>query len=231
MPVKTAAKPPSKPSAKTAAPARGRGRPRNERAHRAVLKAAREMLEEGGMGAVTMEGVAARARVSKPTLYRWWPDRHALTMAALMPSPAPASQSRRKADATTPQHTKKPKASPLRLLREQLEAMATLFQSRTGRYVASILATSDANTELSKAFRSHFLMERRSEGRVLLLQAVQAGALRPGIDVEVALDQIYGPLFFRLLLGHAPLDQAFVQQSFDQALQGLQPATSQMQLV
>jgi AcrR family transcriptional regulator len=224
MPVKTAQKPNTKPVAKA------RGRPRNERAHRAVLKAARELLEAGGISAVTMEGVAARAKVSKPTLYRWWPDRHALTMAALMPAPTPPARAP-KAGAQAPKPVRKAKASPLRTLREQLVAMANLFQSRTGRYVASILATSDADTELSKAFRSHFLMERRNEGRALLLQAVQDGSLRDNLDMDVSLDLIYGPLFFRLLLGHAPLDQAFVQQSFDQALQGLVKHGDQMLLI
>jgi AcrR family transcriptional regulator len=222
MPVKPSSKNPTQPDAD--ASARGRGRPRNERAHRAVLKAARELLESGGISAVTMEGVAARAGVSKPTLYRWWPDRHALTMAALMPAPPPARAqpaSNQAVEKPLAKQVKKNKPSPLRLLREQLAAMANLFQSRTGRYVASILATSDADTELSKAFRNHFLMERRNEGRALLAQAVQNGTLRDNLDMDVSLDLIYGPLFFRLLLGHAPLDPAFVQQSFDQALQGL----------
>jgi hypothetical protein len=49
--------------------------------------------------------------------------------------------------------------------------------------------------------------------------------------MDVSLDLIYGPLFFRLLLGHAPLDQAFVQQSFDQALQGLVKHGDQMLLI
>ena len=75
-----------------------RGRPRSEKARKAILRAARELLREGGPAAVTMEGVAARAGVGKPTVYRWWPDRHAVAMAALMegdtedtPSRAPRS--------------------------------------------------------------------------------------------------------------------------------------------
>src|SRR3979411_442986 len=63
---------------------RPRGRPRSEKARVAILRAARAWLAGGGRGAVTMEAVAARARVGKPTVYRWWPDRHAVAMAALM---------------------------------------------------------------------------------------------------------------------------------------------------
>ena len=61
-----------------------RGRPRSPEAKTAILRAARALLAEGGPAAVTMEGVAARAGVGKPTVYRWWPDRHAVAMAALM---------------------------------------------------------------------------------------------------------------------------------------------------
>src|SRR6185295_1474416 len=63
---------------------RPRGRPRSAKARNAILHAARELLREGGPAGVTMEGVAARAGVGKPTVYRWWPDRHAVAMAALM---------------------------------------------------------------------------------------------------------------------------------------------------
>ena len=64
--------------------ARPRGRPRSEAARRAILDAARETLEEGGLLAVTMEGVAARAGVGKPTVYRHWSNRYELAMAALI---------------------------------------------------------------------------------------------------------------------------------------------------
>ena len=59
---------------------RSRGRPRSEAARQAILQAARELLADGGPGAVTMEAVAARAGVGKPTVYRWWPDRHAVAI-------------------------------------------------------------------------------------------------------------------------------------------------------
>jgi hypothetical protein len=45
--------------------------------------------------------------------------------------------------------------------------------------------------------------------------------VRGDLDVEVALDLLYGSLFFRLLMGHAPLDEAFVDGVLDQALQGM----------
>ena len=185
-----------------------RGRPRSEAAKQAILRAARELLAAGGPGAVTMEAVAERAGVGKPTVYRWWPDRHAVAMAALMETePARAVASRRR--------------SALAALREQLRAIARRFATGTGRHVTSMIAASEPESELSKAFRSHFVLARRAEGKAFLQRAIEEREVRPDLDVEVALDLLYGPLFFRLLIGHAALDEHFMDRVLDEALRGM----------
>jgi AcrR family transcriptional regulator len=192
-----------------------RVRPRSEQARRAALAAARALLDEGGLGAVTMDAVAERAAVGKPTLYRSWPNRHALAMSVLMegdPTPmAPDSM----ADAS--------RDAPLSQLREQLRMIATRFASPTGRHITSILAASDPDTELSKAFRSHFVLARRREGKALLEAAVRKQILREDLRVEIVLDCLYGALFFRLLVGHAVLDGATVDAILDECLRGMAP--------
>jgi AcrR family transcriptional regulator len=187
---------------------RPRGRPRDEGARLAILRAAREMLERGGVAAVTMEGVAQRAGVGKPTVYRHWPNAHAVAMAALLED-APAEPEGRAARGAMP------------ALRRQLRQIATLFATPMGRSVTMMLAAADQETELSKAFRNHFIMARRSEGRALLRTAIADGTLRRDFDIEVALDMIYGPLFYRLLAGHARLDAAFTDALLDHVLAGL----------
>ncbi len=187
---------------------RPRGRPRDEGARRAILRAAREMLERGGVAAVTMEGIAQRAGVGKPTVYRHWPNAHAVAMAALLED-VPAEPEGRTARGAVP------------ALRRQLRQIATLFATPMGRSVTMMLAAADQETELSKAFRNHFIMARRDEGRALLEKATADGTLRPDFDLEVALDMIYGPLFYRLLAGHARLDAAFIDALFDHVLSGL----------
>ena len=84
-----------------------------------------------------------------------------------------------------------------------------------------MIAASDLETEFSKAFRNHFVLARRAEGRALLEQAIRQGEVRPDLDAEVALDLLYGPLFFRLLLGHAPLDASFTDEVLSHVLRGL----------
>jgi AcrR family transcriptional regulator len=194
-----------------------RGRPRNLGSRAAILRAARELLAEGGPAAVTMEAVAARAGVGKPTVYRWWPNRHAVAMAALMDqssatrSPARASHSSQAPARARP---------PLRALEQQLLQVVETLGSRQGRLVTAMIAAADPDTEVAKAFRHHFVLARRQEGRVLLEQALAAGDLRADISIDVALDQVYGALFFRIMLGHAGVDAAFVKALLRQALRG-----------
>jgi AcrR family transcriptional regulator len=190
------------------AASRPRGRPRDEGARLAILRAAREMLERGGVAAVTMEGIAQRAGVGKPTVYRHWPNAHAVAMAALLED-APVEAETRASRGSLPS------------LRRQLRQIATLFATPMGRSVTMMLAAADQDTELSKAFRNHFILARRTDGKALLAAAVAEGTLRPDFDVEVALDMIYGPLFYRLLAGHARLDAAFTDALLDHVLAGL----------
>src|SRR6204780_5896794 len=60
-----------------------RGRPRSERARKAALEAAAELLLAQGLSAVSMDAVAERAGVSKATIYRWWPTKETLALDAL----------------------------------------------------------------------------------------------------------------------------------------------------
>src|SRR5262245_24996485 len=113
----------------SAAPRRP-GRPPSDRARAAILDAARRLLSDGGPAAVTMEAVAARAGVGKPTVYRWWPDRHAVTMAALMES----------GDQTQPSRRPRSMRDGLRL---QLRAIVDRFSTPVGRHVTALLAASD----------------------------------------------------------------------------------------
>ncbi len=194
---------------------RARGRPRSDRARAAILRAARELLEADGLAALTIEAIAARAGVGKPTIYRWWPDRHAVAMAALMESEGVPGPADLESGGPTRRH------SAIASLRQQLRRVIEVFSRPVGLAAARIIAAADNDSELVRAFRNHFILARRREGQALLLQAIEQGELRGDIDVEVALDMIFGALFFRLLLGHAPLDAKLAERIVAEALFGL----------
>ncbi|MDB6089018.1 MAG: TetR/AcrR family transcriptional regulator [Gammaproteobacteria bacterium] len=199
-------------------PDRPRGRPRSVEARRAILKAAHELLAEGGLSSATIEGIAARAAVGKPTIYRTWPNAHAVAMAALMESDEAGESVAEKQPAPKPNERS---SSALTALRTQLHEVARVFSAPLGRSVTLIIAAAEADTELSKAFRNHFILARRNEGRALLAGAMSNGEIRRDLDIDVALDLIYAPVFYRLLMGHAPLTSRFIDDVLNVALQGL----------
>ena len=184
------------------------GRPRSEKARQAILKAAAKLLDEGGMGRVTMEAVAQRAGVGKPTIYRSWPNAQALAMAALMAQPAPDTGVKKT-------------GSALADLRRQLRKVVDTFSTTRGRQVSRMMAAAEQDSEIAKVFRNQVILKSREEGRVLLVRAREAGDIRADVDIDVVLDAIYGPLFYRLLIGHAPLDHAFADRVLDLVIAGI----------
>jgi hypothetical protein len=111
--------------------------------------------------------------------------------------------------------------APVDALRAQLAAIAAAFAERTGRNVKAMIAASLGEPELAQAFRNQFIAASRAEVRTLLQRAIQTRDLRADLDLEVTLDLVYGPLYYRLLVGHAPLDRHFTDALLDQALRGL----------
>lgn len=179
-----------------------RGRPRDPRTRAAILVAARDLLGRGGLTAVTIEAIAQKARVSRPTIYRYWPNAPAVAMAAFL-------------EATGADEAARAPRTPLSALRAQLHALADAFAAPTGRSVAAMVAAAQSETELAKAFRNEFIARNRDATRALLDRCIADGAIEAPDDMELTLDLIFGPLFYRLLMGHAPITRAFVDRLLD----------------
>ena len=195
-------------SAKNDPKARAPGRPRSERAHRAILRAANELLESDGFAAVTVEAIAERAGVSKATIYRWWPNRAAVVMdgfLSIVSSEVPFP------------HTGHARED----IRIHMRRLAEAFGGKMGRTVAALIAEGQADPELAEALRSRWLSIRRTEAREILELGIERGELRDDIDPEVAVDILYGPIYYRMLVGHAPLDGDFADVLADHAFAGL----------
>lgn len=176
-----------------------RGRPRSTQAEAAILKAARELLDDTGPARLTIEAVAARAKVGKPTIYRYWANARELAMAALMA---------RMPDAQGVEESQ----SPLADLRTHVRGLIARFSTTRGKQTALMLATAERDSEMFKAFRNQVVMTGREEGRAILARAQVSGEVRTDLPIETTLDLIYGPIFFRLLTVHAPLTQAFADE-------------------
>ena len=192
-----------------------RGRPRSETARKAILAAAAELLLDRGLPGVSMDAVAERAGVSKATIYRWWPTKETLALDMLYNEWAKV----------TPQTYE---SGSLRLdLLALLGAWSRLASGRPyGRVVAALLMEGRTNPAFSAEYQRRMVEPRREQARAIYAQAIDRGEIPAETNVEVAIDLIYGPLYHRLLIGHAPLDDQFVADIVELALRGLQPRLS-----
>lgn len=195
-------------SADTPSP-RAPGRPRSEKARDAILSATTGLLDEIGFGAMTIEAVAARAGSSKATVYRWWPNKAGLAMDAFMAEVSP-----RVAFPNT--------GSAVEDFRQQVRSTARLFvKGRIRHVLVGVVSEAQQDGELRAAFRERYLTPRRDEGHRALRRGIERGELRGDLDGEVLMDQIYGALYFRLLIGNGPLDRRFTDALVEQAFEGV----------
>ena len=186
----------------------GRGRPRSPETREKILKAAYEILNEVGFTDLTIEGVAARAEVGKPTIYRRWKTKAALAMDAFL-------------EAVNPELTFPDTGSAKEDFREKKKKIVKLMNSPRGEVLASVIGCGQADEELIAAFRENWLTPRRKDAKRIFQRGVERKELREGIDAEVVIDALYSPLFYRLLLKHQPLNDKFIDELVDVVIKGL----------
>ncbi len=187
-----------------------RGRPPSEAAQKRVLEAAHDILMADGFGRLTIEAVAARSGVGKPTIYRSWANAQELAMAALLVNPMPQADTNG--------------ATAQAALGAQMRGLVTAFASTRGRQITMALAAADPESEFTKAFRNRVILSSRNAGRVILEQALDKGEISQPVDLEALLDMIYGPVFFRLLVGHRPVSPEFGDAVVATALRAVAPS-------
>jgi AcrR family transcriptional regulator len=158
-----------------------------------------------------MDAVAARAGVSKATIYRWWPTKETLALDALY---------REWAAVPPPRDTGSLRGDLLSLLRP----WARLASRRPyGRAIAALVTEAQTDPAFASEYRARFVEPRRDQARAIFRGAIERGEIPADTKIEVALDLLYGPIYHRLLHGHAPLNDQFVRDVIDTALDGLAP--------
>jgi AcrR family transcriptional regulator len=186
---------------------RAPGRPRDPSLDDAIVAATIEMLASEGFARLSIEGVAQRAGVGKPTIYRRWPTKTALVMEAL--------------DRSTPT-VEMPAEGTVRerLTGLLMELMRSMRSGPRSHVMASLVAEIHRDPALAKAFREAFLAPRRRLLFDLLREGIEAGELRPDLDVELAADQLTGPFVMRKLFTGSSLGEAFVTKLTDYLFNG-----------
>lgn len=187
------------------------GRPRSEAARRAVLDAAYTILLETGLGSFSIESVALRSGISRPTIYRWWPAKGLLAIESFLDAFKPQLAYRRSGDAAADLHA-------------LVASLSHALAGPAGRVAASVMAQAQGDPETRLVFLQRFSEPLRLESTILLHGGLEQGQFRSDLDIARLLDAAVGAIYMRLLLGQS-LDPAWARDLTDTLLKGCLPPT------
>ena len=193
---------------------RGPGRPRDARNDQAILAATLRILQEKGYGGLTIEGVAARAAVGRPTIYRRWPSKPALVVAALV-------QSNRLAVPVL--DTGSLRGDLIALQRHQVEL---INGPDSRRVTAGLVADLATDPELAETYVSQYLAPRRATVWQVLQRGVDRGELDADADFAFVHDLLTGPLFMRAVVWGQPVARDVAEKTADVILRAFAPNPS-----
>jgi AcrR family transcriptional regulator len=189
---------------------RGRkGRPPSKMAasHDAIMDAVYALLQKKSVRDLTMEEVAKRAKVGKPTLYKWWPTKATLVLAMLCERMAP--------------NLEKPTAlSAEESLRFRVRRLIDAFNRPFGKIVAGLIAEGQSEPAVLQEFFRRWVSPRRTATIADLQRGKDAGEMRSETEPELLNDAIFGAIYYRLLLGSDPLTRRFGEELVEQVIRG-----------
>ncbi|WP_263384571.1 TetR/AcrR family transcriptional regulator [Granulicella arctica] len=186
------------------------GRPRSEAAvsHAAIMDAVYGLLKERPARDLTMDAVAKRAGVGKPTLYKWWSSKPALIMAMF--------HERFGSILEIPEARTAEEA-----LRTRVKYLIKQSNGLFGKVIADLIAEGQADESiLSELYESHIRPRRLSTGTEIR-RGIKTGEFASNTDPELLMDAIFSPIYLRLLLRHPTLTEEYGMQVIDQALLGV----------
>lgn len=182
-----------------------RGRPRSAEADTAILDAAVELFCELGYDALSVEGVAARAGVGKATIYRRYPTKIDLMMAASAHMAeglvAPAASGDLRTD----------------LLAVAQSYLRMVTDSPIGRAIPMMIVAKTSNPELARE-HERFVAARRATMTDLLRSSVEASGKSSSVDPEVLVDLVTGPILLRVFVTGQKVTRAYLESLVDRIL-------------
>jgi len=169
----------------------GLGRPRDERIDAEVTFAVLSALKEGGYRAVTIDGIAQRVGRARTSIYRRWTSKRSLVAYAVVSEMGddPAADT----------------GSVRGDLEAAVSTLLNAFAGPLGRALAGLVADMAQDEALALTIRKQVLTARRRSMREALIRGRNRGEVRDGLDVELVLDMLTAPFYYRALFGHAPI--------------------------
>ncbi|GAA1103581.1 TetR/AcrR family transcriptional regulator [Nocardiopsis metallicus] len=188
-------------------------RRRSQRARNAIIDAAAELLGEVGYARLTMEAIAARAKVGKQTIYRWWPSKAAVVFEVFTRLTG--------AEAGLPLPDTGDLAADLKtVFRATVDEFADPAMDRTTR---AFTAEVQHDEEFARAVTERLIQPNSEAVRARLRSGQDAGQLAPDADLDLAVEMLNGPINHRWLLRTGPLTHEYVDRLVGTVLRGLRP--------
>jgi len=173
-----------------------------------IISTVFDELLENGFRAVTIESISAKTGIAKTSIYRRWPNKAAMVMEAFLFRIGPGIGF-------------PSKSSYVESIRLQMLALAKAFRGPFGSMIKALLGEAQFDAELAEAFRTRWIAPRREAAKEVIQSAIKNKEIRPDVDLDQALDALYGWLYYRLMIGSGPLSDACVRGIFSAVLDGL----------
>jgi AcrR family transcriptional regulator len=159
------------------------------------LLAAFELLRERPFADFAIDAVARRAGVGKATIYRWWPSHGELAVDAFF--------------AHTVEALRFPRVGTAREnFVDQVLQLRALLAGPTGAALWAMISGARSDPTLGRALFERWVLPRKRWGEERMARAIAEGECAPKLDVDAALDLLYGPLYARLMMqGKAPSER------------------------
>ena len=172
------------------------------------MSAVHDLLKDRPVRDLTMEMIARKAKVGKPTLYKWWPSKAALVLDMFGERMA---ASREPLNATTAEQA----------IRSRVSRLIDAFNGEFGRILAELIAEGQSDPAILTELYERHVGPARSATTAEIEAGKASGELRADLDTGLLIDAVFGPLYFHLLVRPAPLTPAYGEALVDRALLGM----------
>ena len=170
-----------------------------------------KLCREQGYANLSMDAIAAQAGVGKQTIYRWWPSKGPLMVEAVF-------------EEALPRVRFEPTGEFEHDLRRQLRStVSVMCEPDFGPRIAELVGEAQLNPAVAEHLAQQLVRPLRNLNRTHLQNAQKQGLVRRNVDVDLAADMLFGPLWLRFLLTKAPLSAEYADALVDAVLNGLRP--------
>src|SRR5215813_2963145 len=184
-----------------------RGRPPLVQAvsHARIIDTVVALIREKSIDEISIEEIAQRARVGKPTIYKWWPNKSMLLLETFRERIVPSFP----VDSTD---------TAEEALRRQAKELVRLLNGLFGTVSAQIIAQGQSDPAVLHEYRERYVRMRRDLTIPVIERGYVTGEFKRRVDPHLLIDMIYGPIYYRLLVRYLPLNQAFIDELLDHVL-------------